>query len=225
MSAYRKIGVFTVLLMLGVQVYAQDLGSTETPVPTAHSIVSDASERVMQVVEVASEYADEDPQRYYEAVHEVLDPVIDYRGFSRSVMGAYASSKRYQSLDESGRKELRAQLERFIEVMRKGLVKTYGKGLLAFSGSRIEVNPPTEAEAASSRATVKQLIYSDQPEPYVVMYQMGKNKAGQWKLRNVIIETVNLGEIYKNQFQASARKHDGDLDAVIDGWASIDVET
>jgi phospholipid transport system substrate-binding protein len=57
------------------------------------------------------------------------------------------------------------------------------------------------------------------------MYQMGKNKSGVWKLRNVIIETVNLGEIYKNQFQAAARKHDGDLNTVIEGWASIDVET
>lgn len=225
MSAYRKIGIFAGLLMLGAQAYAQDSPTAETPFLSAHAIVSDASERVMRVVESASEYADEDPQRYYDAVHEVLDPVIDYRGFSRSVMGAYASSERYQSMDESGRKELRAQLERFIEVMRKGLIKTYGKGLLAFSGSRIEVNPPTEAEAASSRATVQQLIYSDQPEPYVVTYQMGKNKLGQWKLRNVIIETVNLGEIYKNQFQAAARKHDGDLNAVIDGWTSVDVKT
>ncbi len=225
MSAYRIIGAFAGLWMLGSQAYAQDLVTSETPVPSAYAIVSDASERVMQVVEQASEYADEDPQRYYDAVHEVLDPVIDYRGFSRSVMGAYASSERYQSLDELGRKELRAQLERFIEVMRKGLVKTYGKGLLAFSGSRIEVSEPAEAEAASLRTTVQQLIYSDQPEPYAVMYQMGKNKSGQWKLRNVIIETVNLGEIYKNQFQAAARKHDGDLNAVIDGWASIDVET
>lgn len=225
MAAYRKIGIFAGLWMLGAQAFAQDLVPAEAPVLSAHAIVSDASERVMQVVEAASEYADEDPQRYYNEVHEVLDPVIDYRGFSRSVMGAYASSQRYQSLDEPGRKELRDQLERFIEVMRKGLVKTYGKGLLAFSGSRIEVTEPSEAEAASSRATVQQLIYSDQPEPYVVMYQMGKNKSGQWKLRNVIIETVNLGEIYKNQFQAAARKHDGDLDAVINGWASIDVET
>jgi len=225
MSAFRKIGVFAGLWMLGVQVFAQDLISAETPVLSAHAIVADASERVMQVVDGASEYADEDPQRYYDAVHEVLDPVIDYRGFSRSVMGAYASSERYQSLDTAGRKELRAQLEDFIEVMRKGLIKTYGKGLLAFSGSRIEVAEPTEAEENSSRATVRQLIHSDKPEPYVVMYQMGKNKSGQWKLRNVIIETVNLGEIYKNQFQASARKHDGDLHAVIAGWAAIDVES
>ena len=159
------------------------------------------------------------------AVHEVLDPVIDFRGFARGVMGPYASRDRYQSLDEAGREELRGQLEEFTEVMRQSLVRTYGKGLLAFSGSRMEVSKPSPDEASQSRVSVRQLIYSDQAQPYVMMYQMGRNKAGEWKLRNVIIETVNLGEIYKNQFQAAARNHDGDLNAVIDSWASIAAET
>lgn len=211
--------------LLSAQSYAQDLELAEDANLTAHDIVSDASERVMQVVEGAQEYVDDDPERYYQAVHGVLDPVIDYRGFARSVMGVYASKERYQSLDAAGRKELREQLEQFIEVMRVGLIRTYGKGLLAFSGSRIAVSEPSAEEALSSRVSVKQLIYSDEAQPYVVMYQMGRGKSGEWKLRNVIIETVNLGEIYKNQFQAAARKHDGDLNIVIEDWATIDVES
>ena len=35
----------------------------------------------------------------------------------------------------------------------------------------------------------------------------------------------NLFETYKNQFQASARKHDGDLDAVIASWTTVEVDT
>jgi phospholipid transport system substrate-binding protein len=72
---------------------------------------------------------------------------------------------------------------------------------------------------------VRQLIYSGQPEPYVLLYQMGRGKDGQWQLRNVIIESVNLGEIYRSQFEASARKYDGDLDAVIDTWETVEVDT
>ena len=37
----------------------------------------------------------------------------------------------------------------------------------------------------------------------------------EWQLRNIIIEGVNLGEIYRSQFEASARKSNGDLDVVI----------
>ncbi|MBE9538027.1 MAG: ABC transporter substrate-binding protein [Proteobacteria bacterium] len=187
--------------------------------PSAHDVVRKATTQVMAVVEEARGYAQDDPDRYFQAVDEILEPVIDYRGFARSVMGPYASGDRYRSLDEAARAQLRGQLERFTEVMRTGLVATYSKGLLAFSGSRIEVSEPLDADSKQSRVSVHQLIYSEESQPYVLMYQMGLDKQKQWKLRNIIIESVNLGEIYKNQFQASARKYDGDLDVVIDNWS------
>ncbi len=71
---------------------------------------------------------------------------------------------------------------------------------------------------------MRQLIYSGQTEPYVLLYQMGRDKSGQWQLRNVIIESVNLGEIYRSQFEAAARKYDGDLDAVIANWETVEVK-
>ena len=191
---------------------------------TAHDVVRDTSDQVMAVVQEAQGYAEEDPERYYGEVQAILDPVIDFRGFARGVMGAYASSERYRSLDEEGRAQLRGQLDRFTEVMRLGLVRTYSKGLLAFGGSRIEVSQPGPGEAEQSRVSVEQLIYTEGTQPYIVMYQMGRNKAGEWKLRNVIIESVNLGEIYRSQFESAARKESGDLDAVIDNWTTIEVK-
>lgn len=193
--------------------------------PSAHEVVEDATQRVMAVVAEAGEYADEDPERYYRQVQEILDPVIDFRGFARSVMGPYATSERYRSLDAAGQARLRAQLDEFTEVMRLGLVRTYSKGLLAYSGSRIEVLAISDEEEASGRAAVRQLIYSEQAEPYVLLYQMARDKSGQWQLRNVIIESVNLGGIYRSQFEAAARKHDGDLDAVIANWETVEVKT
>ena len=53
---------------------------------------------------------------------------------------------------------------------------------------------------------------------------MGQEKSGEWKLLNVIIESVNLGEVYRDQFLASAREQDGNLDQVIDNWTIVVVE-
>lgn len=191
---------------------------------TAHEVVNSATRQVMLVVSEAGAYVDEDPERYYRQVQDILDPVIDFRGFARSVMGPYASSERYRSLDEAGRAQLRDQLDRFTQVMRSGLVRTYSKGLLAYGDSRIEVMAVADDNPTAGRATVRQLVYANQPEPYVLIYQMGQSKAGEWQLRNIIIESVNLGEIYRNQFEASARKNDGDLDAVIASWTTVEVE-
>lgn len=223
MALRVKLGWLAGLMLSIAQVWAQP-GAAATA-PTAHSVVEDATRRVMAVVEEAQVYAEEDPERYYRQVQEILDPVIDFRGFARGVMGPYASSERYRSLDEAGRAQLRDQLDRFTEVMRLGLVRTYSKGLLAYAGSRIELAKPDPAEAGESFVSLQQLIFTSEAQPYVILYQMGRDKSGEWKLRNVIIESVNLGEIYRNQFEAAAREQNGDLDAVIDNWTTVEVET
>lgn len=212
------------LVLLAQSVGALEGKARDAAGVTAHDVVQITTENVMDVVTKAKDYAEEDPERYYQSIQEILDPVVDFRGFARGVMGPYASSERYRSLDEEGRAQLRQQLDRFTEVMRSGMVRTYGKGLLAFGGSRIQVSRPSAEEAQASRVSVEQLIYSDATEPYVVMYQMGRDRSGEWKLRNMIIENVNLGEIYRSQFESAARKQDGDLDAVIANWSAISVE-
>ena len=58
----------------------------------------------------------------------------------------------------------------------------------------------------------------DEAQPYVVIYQMARDRDGRWQLRNLVVENVNLGQIYRSQFEAAARRYDGDLDAVIDNW-------
>lgn len=185
---------------------------------SAQAVLQQTTDRVLQVIDGARSYVDTDPDRYYAAVHEVLDPVIDFRGFARGVMGEYASGKRYRSLDEAGREKLKAQLDEFSETMRVGLIKTYSRGLLAFGGSRVELadNPDVEGD----RATLRQLIYSDASKPYVVVYQMAKDKMGRWKMRNLVVENVNLGQIYRSQFESAARRYDGDLDKVIKNWSA-----
>ncbi|MFT4518930.1 MAG: phospholipid transport system substrate-binding protein [Halioglobus sp.] len=188
-----------------------------------YTLVGDTTTRVMSVVSTAEDYVDEDPERYYSQVQEILDPLIDYRGFARKVMGPYASSKRYRSLDEAGRQQLKDQLDEFTQIMRLGLVRTYSKGLLAFGDARIEVETPESIDVVD-RISVRQSIYTDNPQPYIVLYQMGQSKTGDWQLRNVIIESVNLGEIYLDQFLASARVHDGNLNAVIKNWTAVTVD-
>ncbi len=217
----RYVGWIFGLFFVALAASAEDTVSGDR---SAHGVVHSATTSVMQVVADAQAYVDDDPERYYRAIRDVLDPVVDFRGFARGVMGPYATSERYRSLDEAGRAQLREQLDRFTEVMRDGMVRTYGKGLLAFGGSRIELSDPAAEDKDASRVSVEQLIYSENSEPYVVMYQMGRGRDGDWKLRNMIIESVNLGEIYRSQFESAARKENGDLNAVIENWSAIEVE-
>jgi phospholipid transport system substrate-binding protein len=197
--------------------------AAETPAGP-FDVVQTASERIMAIVEDAAQYADEDPDRYYEELLGVLDEVVDFSGFARGVMGHYASKSYYDSLSLEGKQALREQVTRFTGEMRVGLVRTYGKGLLVFGGSRVEVQRPEEGAEEDNKSSIVQLIYSDAAEPYVIHYQMRRGKDGSWKLRNLIVESINLGQVYRNQFQSAVRDNDGNLDAVIDNWTTADLE-
>ena len=164
----------------------------------------------------ANTYFDEEPERYYREIDAALAALVDWRGFATAVMGDYYS--RGRSMDSAGRTKLKRQRDEFAETLREGLIRSYAKGLLAFGGAKMEVQG-VEASPQSARiASVTQLVYGEADRVYTIRYQMGQYKDGAWRLRNLIIETINLGEIYRNQFSALAKEANDDLDLVISRW-------
>ena len=188
----------------------------------AAEVISDVTAQVMTVVAEANTYFDEDPDRYYREIDEALAGLVDWRGFATAVMGEYYS--RGRAMDQAGRANLKRQRDDFARTLREGLIRSYAKGLLAFGGARMEVQG-VEASPQSARvASVTQLVYGGADQVYTIRYQMGQYKDGGWRLRNLLIETINLGEIYRNQFSALARDADDDLDSVIAQWNEAVVE-
>ncbi len=213
-----KRGLFGFCFSFGILVALNAWTMEDSSNPRA--VVASATSQVMNIVRDASSYYEENPEKYYKAIENELKVFVDFRGFARGVMGKYATSSRYRSLDEAGKKELRAQLDKFSKVIRENLVRTYSKGLLAFGGARIELDPMVDGEALESTASVRQLIYGENTEPYAVIYQMRKMSDKSWKLRNMIVEDVNLGKIFRNQFETAVMQYDGDLDKAIANWIS-----
>ena len=40
-------------------------------------------------------------------------------------------------------------------------------------------------------------------------------------VRNVIINGINIGKLFRDQFADAMQKHNGDLDKTIDGWSEV----
>ena len=55
---------------------------------------------------------------------------------------------------------------------------------------------------------------------YPVSYTMVQLD-GQWKLRNVIINGINIGKLFRDQFADSMQRNGNNLDKTIDGWAEV----
>ena len=181
-------------------------------------IIESTTSQIMTIVGEAPDYFDTDPDRFYSEIGSVLDKTIDWRGFAKGVMGEYASNARYRSLDDGGRKALIEQLDSFTDIMKSGLIRTYAKGLLAFSGSKFEIVDDEAVDPNARSASITQLVYGSGDRTYTVRYQMGRSRDGSWRLRNLIVADLNLGQIYQNQFAAAAKSANGDVGKVVAEW-------
>lgn len=185
-----------------------------------YQVVQQTTEQVLTIIKNGKSYYQTDPKRFHAEVTGVMENVVDFDDFARGVMGSYGSERRYQALKTDAEKAaFRERIQRFSSTFKQGLVETYAGGLLNFNGEKIQALPPRKGDnPATGSVSVMQHIYNASGKPYVIQYSMRRNKAGEWKLYNVIIEGINLGLTYRNQFASAAERYHGDLDKVISTW-------
>ena len=105
----------TAFILMGLALSSTAEVNDKAPKP----IIEFTTSQIMTIIDDAPEYFDEDPDRFYREIGEVLDATIDWRGFAKGVMGEYASNARYKRLDAEGKKALREQLETFTGPMQQ----------------------------------------------------------------------------------------------------------
>lgn len=182
-----------------------------------YKMVEQTTRQVLAIIAEGRTYYDRDPDRFNQQIDTVMSQVVDFDGFARGVMGPYANLQKLAS--DAERTQRTEQMARFSTTFRRGLIETYAKGLLKFNGQRIETLPPRRGDDLSAKTVgVVQNIYGNGDKPYVVQYTMRRNPAGLWKVSNVIIEGINLGQTYRSQFVSAADQYRGDIDKVIANW-------
>tara|TARA_R110002020_G_scaffold135739_2_gene303134 strand:- start:2502 stop:3119 length:618 start_codon:yes stop_codon:yes gene_type:complete len=177
---------------------------------TPQEVVEDTSNRVMTVLDANRDTYKDDTDAFVEGLNEVLDPVVDFQGIARSVMTVRYSR---EATDE--------QMERFINTFKRSMVEFYGNALLDFDSGQIKVLPSNgRGQQSADRTSVNMEIRASNGNIYPVTYTM-VNLDGQWKVRNVIVEGINIGLLFRDQFAQAMQANRNDLDAVIDGWGGV----
>lgn len=143
-------------------------------------------------------------EAYYADVQKTLDAVVDFPFIAKAVMRKSAKSATPE------------QIEKFTAVFKDGLIKTYAKGIANYADSQIKTLPVTMA-ADARRVTVDQDV-SDKGTTHKLSYTLKQGENGDWKLINVVLNGVNLGESFTSQFDQAMIKNDKDVDKVIETW-------
>lgn len=212
--AFALLAVFAVgVLATGMPASAAPAAAYTPPAGSPDAIVKRASDVIQQLLVTNKGSYDKDPERVHKMVDTALAQVVDYDGIAKSVMAA------------SYRQATDAQRRRFADVFRASLVRTYTKAMLQFVDFRMSVLAPNPAERRPDRGTVRVQAVAPDGKVYPMEYSVMKMPAGDWRIRNVIVNGINLGLTYRNQFQAAVNSpaNRGDLDKVISGWTTAQV--
>jgi len=193
-------------VMIGIALLAA-AQSSSAATKEAEALIQRTTDDLLALIEEAKVYVDEDPDRFYLAVEKLLEPVIDFPRFARSVMAVH-----YKAATPE-------QRDRFTEGFKSSLVKTYALALTEFNDGAVTIIPSDRPARRPDRASVKQEIRSS-GQIYPVVYSLALSKEGEWRLMNIIIDGINMGLTYRSQFASAVKdaRYDGDMDKVIDGW-------
>ena len=175
--------------------------------PSAHDIIQDTTTRLLADLAANKEKYKQDPSAFYDALNGIVGPVVDADGISKSIMTVKYS-----------RKATPAQMTRFQENFKRSLMQFYGNALLEYNNQGITVSPAKDE--SGTRTSVDMQVKGNNGAVYPVSYTLEKIN-GEWKVRNVIINGINIGKLFRDQFADAMQKNGGDLDKTIDGWAEV----
>ena len=172
---------------------------------SAHELVQDTTNRLLADLAANREKYNQDPQDFYQALNSIVGPVVDAEGISKSIMTVKYS-----------RKATPEQMKTFEENFKKGLFQFYGNALLEYNNQGITVDPAKDE--SGDRTSVGMTVKGSNGAVYPVSYTLEK-VGGEWKLRNVIINGINIGKLFRDQFADAMQRNGNDLDKTINGWA------
>ena len=172
-----------------------------------HKFIDTKAQEMVAVIRNNQELFAKNPELFKDKINFIFEPMVDFRRVGASVMGKkyYLASSKEQRL-------------KFIESFRTSLLDTYSSTLAQWGDQKIMTIFPELTEFQKTEDVKQNLITSS--NTYPITYKVRRDKNGNWLIINIIVNGVNLGLTFRNQFQALAKEHNENIDEVIKHWTS-----
>jgi len=172
-----------------------------------HKFIDSQAQEMVSIIINNQELFVEDPELFKDKISIIFEPMVDFRRVGASVMG----KKYYLASSKSQRLE-------FIQAFKNSLLDTYTSTLAQWGDQKIVTVFPEVSEFKKTEDVQQNLITAS--NIYPITYKVRKNKNGNWLIINIIVNGVNLGLTFRNQFQALAKEHNENIDEIIKHWTS-----
>ena len=173
-------------------------------VPDLHEYIDSNAQYFLTVIKEEGSNYDENPEAFKERLKNIWEPMVDVKVVSRLIL----SSKIYTSATES-------QKKLFEERTKKLLLDTYVSTLLEFDNYQIVTDEDIKVNKKTFEVSIN--FFSDS-NSFVTKLTVYKNSLGQYRIVNIIVDGINLGLIFRNQFQDAYLESNSNLDIAIESW-------
>jgi len=212
MGYVAKALISVLMMCCAVVAQAQD-EQKAFPNQAAYDVVQTATDNLVEQISGKRELYREDSELFFTDVDGMLSAVIDFKRIARRVM-----AKHYKKAEPE-------QQSAFEAVFKRSLLKVYATALLEYNNEKIVVLPPSSSKKVHpKRQRVDIEFFSANGQKFPITYSMYLNKQSEWKMENVVVNGVNIGLTYRNQFARLMKINKNDVDLVVAGWTS-DVES
>ena len=198
-----NITLKSLAFFLGIIFFHSNVVSASNP----HEFIDAKAQEMVSVIRNNQQLFAEDPELFKDKINFIFEPMVDFRRVGASVMG----KKYYLAASK-------AQRLQFIESFKTSLLDTYSSTLAQWGDQKIITIFPESSDFKKTEDVRQNLIASS--NIYPITYKVRKDKNGDWLIINIIVNGVNLGLTFRNQFQALAKEHNENIDEVIKHWTS-----
>ncbi len=158
----------------------------------AQALVEQTTRQVLTRLDEQKEALQADPEGIYLLVEDLVLPHFDFERMSRWVLGRY-----WRQADES-------QQQRFVELFRDLLVRTYARALLEYSDQEVRfepLRPGADARTVSVRSRIQQA------GGYSINLDYALFTDGEtWKVYDISVNGVSLVTNYRAAFATEIRR-------------------
>ena len=183
------------------------LHSNAVSASNPHEFIDLQAQEMVSIIRNNQELYSNDPELFKDKINLVFEPMVDFRRVGASVMG-----KKYYLAASA------AQRLQFIQSFKTSLLDTYSSTLAQWGDQKIVTIFPEESVYKRTEDVQQNLITAS--NIYPITYKVRKDKNGNWLIINIIVNGVNLGLTFRNQFQALAQEHNENIDEIIKHWTS-----
>lgn len=172
----------------------------------ASDVVDGATRDMLALMERDELTREENTELLMQEIETIISPVVDFPYIAKRVMGKY-----YRRASD-------AERERFAEVFKTTLLRTYAKSIAGFELKNYSIQTPAGESPEPEKQVVSVDVSSANGEVYTLVYYMLKQEQ-RWTLVNVMVDGINLRITFRNQF-ADLYQQNGSIASTIEDWAN-----